>query len=65
MEALGLLREIDPNVKAVVSSGYSDSGMVKNFRDYGFWGALPKPYRLADLRRVIEAVRADLSGDTP
>jgi signal transduction histidine kinase/ActR/RegA family two-component response regulator len=65
MEALGLLREIDPDVRAVVSSGYSDSWMIKNFRDYGFWGALPKPYRLADLRRLIESISPGPSGDTP
>jgi nitrogen-specific signal transduction histidine kinase/CheY-like chemotaxis protein len=53
-ECIQKLQEIDPNVKAVVSSGYSDDPVVANFQDYGFRGVLPKPYKINELRQILE-----------
>ncbi len=47
------LREIDPGVKAVVSSGYSDAAVVADYRSYGFTACLNKPYRLGELRDCL------------
>jgi len=47
------LREIDPAVRTVVSSGYSDDGVVATFRRHGFRSFLKKPYSLAELARVL------------
>jgi PAS domain S-box-containing protein len=55
-ETLGKLRRIDPGVKAVVSSGYSESPATRDYRAFGFCAALPKPYRLSDLSRVLHEV---------
>jgi len=52
-EALRMLREIDPEVKAVVSSGYADSPVVANCRAYGFSGVLNKPYKLEALNNCL------------
>jgi len=52
-EALEKLREIDPDVRAVMSSGYSN---LTDYASYGFRGILAKPYALSDLSAVIEAV---------
>ncbi len=52
-EAIQKLRTIDPNVKAVVSSGYSHDPIMSHFRDYGFCGVLDKPYKLSDLDNVL------------
>jgi PAS domain S-box-containing protein len=52
-EAIVKLRALEPEVKAIVSSGYSDSA---DFAGSGFSGVLPKPYVLADLEAVIERV---------
>ena len=41
-ECIGKLREIDPEVKAIVSSGYSNDPVMSNFREYGFRGVVPK-----------------------
>jgi CheY-like chemotaxis protein len=55
-EAIKYLLEIDPEVKAVVSSGYSTDPIMANHREYGFCAVLGKPYRLEELSSVMQAV---------
>ena len=55
-ETIRRLLEIDPEVKAIVSSGYSNNSIMSNFRKYGFMGIIPKPYRLAELSEVVHQV---------
>ncbi|PKL35122.1 MAG: hypothetical protein CVV44_23150 [Spirochaetae bacterium HGW-Spirochaetae-1] len=50
------LISIDPDVKAVVSSGYSDDKVMANYRNYGFKGILVKPYQLQDIDRMLKSV---------
>jgi signal transduction histidine kinase/CheY-like chemotaxis protein len=52
-EAIGRLRALDPQVKAVVSSGYSNDSILSSYRDYGFQAVLTKPYNLEELQRVL------------
>jgi PAS domain S-box-containing protein len=52
-ETLRRLREIDPAVRAVVSSGYSDDEVAATFRGHGFRAFLKKPYTLDELGRVL------------
>ena len=56
-EAITALLQIDPNVKAVVSSGYSTDPIMASYRDYGFSAVLSKPYRLQDMDRVFQELR--------
>jgi CheY-like chemotaxis protein len=53
-EAIEKLRAYDPNVKAVVSSGYSNDPVMQNFASYGFSGRLTKPYRITEIKRILE-----------
>jgi PAS domain S-box-containing protein len=55
-EAIKKLLEIDPEVKAIVSSGYSNDKVMSNFADYGFVGMAAKPYTLSDLSIVLSKV---------
>lgn len=48
------LLEIDPGVKAIVSSGYVDDPIMAGYRDYGFSGRVAKPYTLDELRSAVQ-----------
>jgi len=50
------LIKIDPGVKAIVCSGYFNDPVITNFEEYGFQGAMPKPYQKADLEIVLKMV---------
>ncbi|MEW6379196.1 MAG: response regulator [bacterium] len=52
-ETMKRLVEIDPGVKAIVSSGYSNDPIMADFQQYGFIGCIAKPYDLETLSRVI------------
>jgi len=54
VRAMEKLREIDSNVNAIVSSGYSDDPVMSNFADYGFRAVLPKPYEPKRLQELVE-----------
>jgi len=58
-EAMEQLLKIDPQVRAIVSSGYSSDPVLASYRAHGFRGMVPKPYKLADLARTIRAVLAE------
>ncbi len=57
-ETVEALREIDPQVKAIACSGYAADPVLAHPERYGFAAAIAKPYRLAELARVIEQVLA-------
>ncbi len=52
-ETLEILRKIDPKVKAIVSSGYSDDPVMADCTKYGFNGAVPKPFQIEELSMVL------------
>lgn len=62
-EALKIIREIDPKVKALLSSGYSNDPIMSDYRNYGFIGVISKPYRIEDLSESLNgALKANNSG---
>ena len=55
-ECFKRLRELDPDVRAIVTSGYDDDEMVQRYLEMGFVGYITKPYRVGDLGRVLKSV---------
>jgi PAS domain S-box-containing protein len=57
-DAAGLILEIDPEALLVVSSGYSNDPVVANYLQYGFQGAIVKPFSAdslaGEIQRLIE-----------
>jgi CheY-like chemotaxis protein len=50
------LLKIDDKCKLIVSSGYSNSDILSNYKDYGFIKSLPKPYKLEELLNIIDSL---------
>jgi len=60
-EAIQELLKIDPDLKAIVSSGYSSDPVMANYVEYGFCGVIPKPYEISKLNRVLREVLCEQS----
>ncbi len=58
-ETMAHLLKLDPDVRAIVSSGYSSDPVMANHRAHGFCGMVPKPYKLSDLAKVVREVLAE------
>ncbi len=50
------LIEIDPGVRAIVSSGYSNDPVMADFKKYGFKGVMIKPYKGSELSKALRDV---------
>lgn len=55
-EAIRELLTLDPQIKAIVSSGYSDDPAMADFKKYGFSGVIAKPYKINELSHVLKDV---------
>ncbi len=58
IDAAARLKEMDRSAKLIVSSGYSDSQVLSDFRQYGFDDMIAKPWRAAQVGAVFERVLA-------
>ena len=55
-ECIKRLVEMDPSVKAIVSSGYAMDPVMSRYREYGFCACIAKPYEVSDLGHVLHEV---------
>ena len=55
-ETIQELVKIDPLVKAIVLSGYHNDPVVQNYEQYGFMGALSKPFLINDLSEILSRI---------
>jgi PAS domain S-box-containing protein len=55
-EAIEKLSKIDPNVVAIVSSGYCNDPGITDFSQYGFSGVVTKPYTMSELGEKLNQV---------
>ena len=58
-EVIEKLLEIDPKVKAIVSSGYANDPIMADFKKYGFSGVVTKPYDVRQMQETLHDVLAD------
>ena len=53
-ETIAKILKLDPGAKVIVSSGYSNDQVMSRYEDFGFKGAVSKPYQLQDLSRALD-----------
>ena len=53
-EVISALKQMDPAVRALVSSGDANDPAVVNYADFGFTGVLMKPYNKAALDNILK-----------
>ena len=56
-EAIRRIKKINPGVRAVVSTGYSNDSVVRNYRDFGFSGVISKPFSIEDVCGTLEKLQ--------
>ena len=52
-EAIRKLLQINPEIKGIVSSGYSNDPVMSEFRHYGFSGIITKPFKIEELDEIL------------
>lgn len=55
-ETIKKLLELDPNVKTIVASGYSNDPVMSEYKKYGFYGFVSKPFTIAELGQILHRV---------
>ncbi|QEE15533.1 response regulator [Promethearchaeum syntrophicum] len=53
---LKLWKEVDPDVKTIISSGYADDPIFEDYKKYGIKAVLKKPYDIAKLSKILYEV---------
>jgi PAS domain S-box-containing protein len=58
-EAIQKLKKMDPNIKAVVCSGYSTDPIMANYQTYGFQGVVAKPYQIQEMSEALQMLMSE------
>jgi len=58
------LLKIDPKVKALVSSGFHDATVMKDYNKFGFCGYVTKPFTVSDFSLIISNIVSGIGSGT-
>ena len=56
LEAARILLQLDPDARLIISTGYSRTPVLDDFRSYGFAYLIAKPYTMEELGEAIQWV---------
>ena len=59
LDTLSVLLELDPDIKAIASSGYAEGVGPVPLTEQGFAAVLPKPYTLSALSKVLHSLTTE------
>jgi DNA-binding NarL/FixJ family response regulator len=57
-EVIVKLLELDPGVKAIVSSGYATDPIMSEYKKYGFSAVVTKPYSVSQMEETLHDILA-------
>jgi DNA-binding NarL/FixJ family response regulator len=57
-ETIKKLLEIDPDVKAIVSSGYATDPVMSGYKKHGFSAVVTKPYSVSQMEETLHDILA-------
>jgi CheY-like chemotaxis protein len=55
-ETIQKLKQLDDNVVAIVSSGYSNDPVMASYKEFGFSAILAKPYKVEEMEEVLASL---------
>jgi len=55
-ETIKKLIDVDPQVKAIIASGYTHDPVMSEYKQYGFSGAVPKPFTIEELGNLLQSI---------
>jgi PAS domain S-box-containing protein len=58
-ETMEILLEVDPDIKAIVTSGYSRDPVMSDYKKYGFKSYVAKPFNVGTLSKILDGVIND------
>jgi two-component system cell cycle sensor histidine kinase/response regulator CckA len=64
-DTMELLLQLDPQVQAIVSSGYGDDPIMANYKKFGFKSVIAKPYKISELGQVLDNLLSKKKGTVP
>jgi DNA-binding NtrC family response regulator len=56
LEIIGDIIKTDPNIRAILSSGFVCDPSTGDYMNKGFMGIIPKPYQIDELERILKRV---------
>jgi two-component system, cell cycle sensor histidine kinase and response regulator CckA len=56
LETAAKLKKLDPSIKLIVCSGYSEAPVASDLRKYGFDDIIPKPWTIVSMSEVFRRV---------
>jgi YesN/AraC family two-component response regulator len=58
-EAFRELRKMDPNIRVIISSGYTEQEIIRRFEGRNISGFIEKPYTLEALNSALKPLYGD------
>ena len=55
-ETLSRMKKLNPHVRAIVASGYSNEMNLSQYSAYGFLGAVSKPFHFSELSQLLSQI---------
>lgn len=59
IKTASMIFDIDPSAKIIASSGYNNESVFSNYREFGFYDILPKPYNIEILNDKLKKIKCN------